>query len=87
VRADTQYTLPRKRRKDVPAHRRVLSVRGAYRLAQKRSLGLGGGVLRSPCSVGPTGRRADGSSREVSERVSRFCRAGGGSCRGPCMLR
>jgi hypothetical protein len=46
LRKQTQYTLPRSRRLlQKPVHRRVLSVRGAYRLAQKRSLGLGGGEL------------------------------------------
>ena len=38
-----EYTRPRKARlAQKPVHRRVLSVRGAYRLAHKRSLGLGG---------------------------------------------
>ena len=89
LQADTQHTLPRKRRKDGPVHRRVLSVRGAYRLAQKRSLGLGGGVLKSLCSRGadgPTCRRGGGLqvARSVrdSERGCRFCRMGDGSAGG-----
>ena len=43
LRAEHQYTVPRVRRKGGPVHRRLLTVRGAYRLAQKRNLGLGGG--------------------------------------------
>ena len=83
LQAETQYTLPRRRRKDGPVHRRVLSVRGAYRLAQKRSLGLGGGLLKSLSSRGadgPTCRRGGGLqvARSVrdSERGCCFCRIG-----------
>ena len=44
LRVASQFTAPRKQRLlRKPVHRRVLTVRGAYRLAQKRGLGLGGG--------------------------------------------
>jgi hypothetical protein len=40
---EAEYTRPRKARLvGKPVLRRVLSVRGVYRLAYKRSLGLGG---------------------------------------------
>jgi hypothetical protein len=51
-RLDTAYTKPRRHRQGKLVLRRVLSVGGAYRLAQKRSLGLGGGGLSWASSLG-----------------------------------
>ena len=46
LRRNQEYTRTRKARlSEVPLHRRVLTVRGAYRLAYKRSLTLGGLAL------------------------------------------
>jgi hypothetical protein len=52
LRKSSGYTRPRKGRlSEMPVHRRVLTVRGAYRLAYKRSLTLGGCGLSGSAAV------------------------------------